>query len=193
MKEENKVEAKFSSMPIISYIICFVLTSLLMIFAAKRPSYASDYTIVLMIFFIIEVSLIVHIIRAILLRLTTNLYFTKTKIVGKLGVLSTTTLDAPLNKINDIFIVKSLFGRILNYSKIVISTSSSKYVFSYISDANEFKEILTSYIEDIDKDKIKKSSENSNYEELKKLKELLDDKVITKEEFENEKQKILNK
>lgn len=36
------------------------------------------------------------------------------------------------------------------------------------------------------------NSSNSKYDELNKLKELLDKNIITKEEFEKEKQKILN-
>ena len=34
---------------------------------------------------------------------------------------------------------------------------------------------------------------NNKYDELEKLKKLYDDKVLTKEEFETEKEKILNK
>lgn len=60
--------------------------------------------------------------------------------------------------------------------------------------------LLIFYIDCIDKNRGKSTTnttENVNtddkYEELEKLKKLYDEKVLTKEEFENEKNRILNK
>lgn len=61
--------------------------------------------------------------------------------------------------------------------------------------------LLIFYIDTLDKNRGKTTSSNTNktvniddkYEELEKLKRLYDEKVLTKEEFENEKNRILNK
>lgn len=71
--------------------------------------------------------------------LSTELGLTEKRIIGKRGLIKTISLDAPLNKINDIEINQNLFGKIFRYSTIKISTSSSKYCFRYIKNANEFK------------------------------------------------------
>lgn len=61
--------------------------------------------------------------------------------------------------------------------------------------------LLIFYIDGLDKNRGKTTTVNTNkevnidgkYEELEKLKRLYDDKVLTKEEFEKEKDRILNK
>ena len=51
-------------------------------------------------------------------------------------------MDAPLDKINDIIIGQKLVGKILGYSRIIIFTSSSKYVYDFISNAEVFRDYL---------------------------------------------------
>ncbi len=92
-------------------------------------------------------------------------------------------------------ISQNFFGKIFNYSRIVISTSSSKYVYDFISNAKEFKEKLNMYSENFKygQNKNVATIQTNKYDDLDKLKKLLDDKVITKSEFDAEKKKIFNK
>lgn len=60
---------------------------------------------------------------------------------------------------------------------------------------NKYAEEIKMYIENYNSNKIKNNSvivtEEDKYDKLKKLKKLLDDGVLTQEEFETEKKKIL--
>lgn len=56
-------------------------------------------------------------------------------------------------------------------------------------NAREIKEYIENYLPN---NKNKAQEAHSKYDELEKLKKLLDNNIITKEEFENEKNKILN-
>ena len=124
---------------------------------------------------------------------TTRLYFTNLRLIGKCGILSTKTLDAPLNKLNDIMIEQNFIGKIFNSATIIIHTSSSKYHYKYIKDAIRFKNELNQYISVNNTNNDNKIVENDKYEQLAKLKSLLDDEIITQKEFDIEKEKILNK
>ena len=79
--------------------------------------------------------------------LITILWLNDKKVYGKVGLFNTTSLDAPLDKINDIIIGQKLVGKILGYSRIIIFTSSSKYVYDFISNAEVFRDYLNDYSE----------------------------------------------
>ncbi len=148
-----------------------------------------EFNIIIMIcLFYILVWSILKIIQVTILKFTTKLEISNQKIIGKKGWLNIVLLDAPLTKINDVMITQSLFGKIFNYSTITINTSSSKYKFYYIENAFDFKNYLTDLI---DKKPIKTIVSANKYDDLKKIKELLDENIITKEEFEREKKKLL--
>ena len=123
---------------------------------------------------------------------TTELGFTNKRFIGKKGWFKTITLDAPLNKINDIMIKQNFLGKIFNYSTIVISTSSNRYVYDFIKNAQNFKNSYNAFYSKNDNIEIVNNKSSNKYEDLKKLKQLLDSKIITNDEFEKEKEKILN-
>ena len=89
-------------------------------------------------------------------------------------------MDAPLDKINDIIIGQKLVGKILGYSRIIIFTSSSKYVYDFISNAEVFRDYLNDYSE---KFKHRKTENDkvvlSKYDELNKLKDLYEKDELT--------------
>ena len=98
--------------------------------------------ITLLLASLLVVKEMVNLIKSIVSILTTKLYFNDKIICGKVGLLKTISLETSLNKINDIMIIQNLGGKILNYSTIRIFTSSNKYDFKYIKNANEFKNRL---------------------------------------------------
>lgn len=148
----------------------------------------------LSLFIIFDIYLIIMCINRIIKILTTILWLNDKKVYGKVGLFNTTSLDVPLDKINDVIIGQTLVGKIFGYSRIIISTSSSKYVYDFISNAEIFRDYLNDYSE---KFKHMNNSDKKDsvikYDELEKLKKLLDKSVITNEEYEIEKKKIFNK
>lgn len=187
LKENEKIIKKAKLNPIIRlpYLIITIIS-----FIITFNIDVSEYQPSFIFFFILSIVMLVQTIRICIILDTTELCFTNSRVIGKVGWLNTITLDSPINKINDIMIIQSLMGKLLNYSTIKICTSSSNYYFKYIENSEEFKNALTDFI---NKSKTKENVKtNDKYGEMLKLKELLDKQIITKDEFEKEKAKLLN-
>lgn len=71
-----------------------------------------------------------------------ELYFTNKKVVGRKGIIAEKLLDSPLDKINNISVIKTPLGK-----SIEITTSSDKHTFSYIANAEGFREMLLKEID----------------------------------------------
>ena len=97
--------------------------------------------------------------RPLIAILTTRLCITNKKVVGKIGFIKVKTLDAPLNKINNVSVQQGLFGRIFGYGTIRIDTSSGFYKFDFIKQPNEFKATLLNQIEIYDDERIKRQAQ----------------------------------
>lgn len=183
-----EIYARINKVIIILPLIALVLT----LFATYAMMVTNNED--LSLFIIFDIYLIIMCINRIIKILTTILWLNDKKIYGKVDLFNTTSLDAPLDKINDVIIGQTLVGKIFGYSRIIISTSSSKYVYDFISNAEIFRDYLNDYSE---KFKHMNNSDKKDsvikYDELEKLKKLLDKSVITNEEYEIEKKKIFNK
>lgn len=88
----------------------------------------------------------------------TNLILSSELISGETGLLKKETLNAPLDKINGIYISKGIFGRLFGYGNINISTSSNNFSFKGISNCEEFKDKV---FEKIEKYKQKQAEEQA--------------------------------
>ncbi len=185
--EQIILKAKLNSIIRIPYIVA---TFLLFYLAFKTDGTA--FLEVRGFFIILGIIFLVNAFKVCILLDTTELCFTNKRVIGKVGWINTKTLDSPIIKINDVLIIQSFVGKIFNYSTIKICTSSSSYYFKYVENAEEFKNELTTFIDNLNSTKIDKSEkEVNNYDKLIKLKELLDKNIITEEEFNEEKSKIL--
>jgi len=94
------------------------------------------------------------ILPALIKYFCTNIILYDKKIRGEIGFLKKQTLDAPLDKINDIYVSQGILGRILGYGNINISTSSSTFNFKGILYADSFKNKILEQIEIYKKEQI---------------------------------------
>lgn len=76
-----------------------------------------------------------------------ELGITNKKIVGKVGVFNTKSLDAYLTKIDNISISQNFWGKILGYATIQVNTTSGVLRFPGISNAEEVKKTASIQIE----------------------------------------------
>ena len=90
---------------------------------------------------------------------STHLGFSRKKIIGKSGVLSTNAIDAPLNKVDNVSVSTPMFGRVFNYSTLSINTGASIIKFNYIKDVEFFKQALLDAIDKYEKEKMKEQAE----------------------------------
>ncbi|MDE6189508.1 MAG: PH domain-containing protein [Clostridia bacterium] len=77
----------------------------------------------------------------------TDLVLTNKRVVGRTGVLKLHTLDAPLNKIQNVSFSCGLFGRIFGFQTVKISTAADVFGFKGVMKANEFKQAVMNQIE----------------------------------------------
>ena len=154
---------------------------------------------------------------------TTNDEFaiTNQRLIIKTGVISRSTLELNLTKVETITVSQGVLGRIFNSGQIAIKGTGStifnlvcidtpydfrkafqdvlgKYVPSYLNDGYNNKPETT--IRNVNYAESPSGTSNNNEssgiigksESLKKIKELLDSGILTQEEFDNEKKKNLN-
>lgn len=186
----NKIAIVF---PIITLGVCvFILYNPYIDIFNALGSNESIEMVIRVILFLTAIRSISEIIKVLIYILTSVLAFTNKRVISKRGLLSIKVLDSPIEKVNDVDVRQSLLGRLLNYSTVIIRTSSSIYTFDYVKDAIIFKNMLMT-TDKIQKVEIQGNNQvsNSNYDELNKLKELLDNNVITQEEFDKKKKDIL--
>ena len=89
----------------------------------------------------------------------TELAITNKRLIGKVGLINTKTLDSPLNKINNASVSSGLFGKILGYGIMHITTSSGSYTFKGVAHPEHFKSTLMNQIDQFDEDRIKKQAQ----------------------------------
>ena len=83
--------------------------------------------------------LLIPTIKAIIKTVQFNhieLAVTNKRVVGKVGVLNTKALDAPLNKIQSANVTQKLGGKIFNYSTVHIHTAAGEYHFENIKNGD---------------------------------------------------------
>ncbi|MDE5616358.1 MAG: PH domain-containing protein [Clostridia bacterium] len=91
---------------------------------------------------------------------STELAVTDKRVVGKIGVFKTKSLDAPLNKIQNASVARTFWGRVFNYSTIKISTASESdgFYFGYIKNADAFKGMIMNQIEIYEEERVKEQA-----------------------------------
>ena len=192
--EQLKMKAEINKLTLFVPIMAILLCIIVFTYLTNHNNVGSNGIFILVILLFVIIRSILEIIKVSIYIATSVLAFTNKRIISKKGLINIQEIDSPIDKINDFDIRQSILGRIFNYSKVIIKTSSSLYFFDYVKDASKFKNML------ITTDRVHKveiqgnnSSSSNKYDELKKLKELLDNDAITQEEYEKEKQKVLSK
>ena len=99
------------------------------------------------------------ILPAVIKMKTTELTITNKRLVGKVGLIKTTELDTPLNRINNINISSGFWGKIFGYGTLKINSSSGVYEFAGIKNADSFRSALMNQIDQFDDDRIKKQAQ----------------------------------
>ena len=122
---------------------------------------------------------------------------TDRRVVRQEGVLSTSSFDAPLDKINNVFHNQSFMGRLLKYGDVGLETASEQgtTVFDFISNPLDFKNAVVGQREmyKLDSNSAGRISHRSIPQLIDELASLRDRQVITESEFQEKKQALLKK
>jgi uncharacterized membrane protein YdbT with pleckstrin-like domain len=133
---------------------------------------------------------------------------TNLRVIDEYGVFSNNTKESPLDKINNVSYLQSFFGKIFGYGNVQIQTAAEIGSTTYFSVENprELKDTITHMQEEYKLYQIKRQArefanviaagqQNTKTDvasELEKLYELKQKGILTEEEYNNRKTKILN-
>ncbi len=133
---------------------------------------------------------------------------TNLRVIDEYGVFSNNSKESPLDKINNVSYLQTFLGKIFGYGNVQIQTAAEIGSTTYFSVENpkELKDTITQMQEEYKLYQIKKqaiefanvmSSGQQNNKtdiatELEKLYELKQKGILTDEEYNNRKTKILN-
>lgn len=90
---------------------------------------------------------------------TSELAVTNKKLIGKFGLINTKSMDAPLNKVQNISVSSGLFGKIFGYGHVNISTASGNFMYRHVKQADDFKALVMSQIEIYEENESKRHAE----------------------------------
>ncbi len=133
---------------------------------------------------------------------------TNIRVIDEYGVFSNNSKESPLDKINNISYLQSFWGKIFGYGNVQIQTAAEIGSTTYfaVEHPKELKDTITHMQEEYKQDQIKKQAnelanaiksgqQNNKTDvaaELEKLYELKQKGILTDEEYNNRKTKILN-
>ncbi len=97
-------------------------------------------------------------IKTTITYVTTELSVTDKRVIGKIGLINTKSLDAPLNKIQSVAVSSGLGGKIFNYGNVKIQSGGDAIIFCGVKDVEGFKRFLMNQIDEYENDKIKEQA-----------------------------------
>ena len=182
-----------------------IIATLFMLIIAFLADYYSEFGK----FYLIVVGLIVVWLIYNVLDRNTNLWaVTNLRIIDEYGVFSNNTKETPLDKINNVSYRQPFLGRIFNYGDVQIQSAaeSGSTLQKMVERPKVLKDTITQYQERYKQEQIKEQSQSlakaigeqkpsasfDISEELTKLHELKEKGIITEDDFQKGKDKILN-
>ncbi|WP_407393411.1 PH domain-containing protein [Methanobrevibacter sp.] len=78
---------------------------------------------------------------------TNDLILTNKRVFGKCGLISTTQMQSPLNKIDSVSFSNGLFGKLIGYGTIKIATTSSNFKFRFVREGETFYNDIFNQVE----------------------------------------------
>ena len=120
---------------------------------------------------------------------------TNRRMIQQTGIFQKSSMDAPLDKVNNVEHHQSLWGRILGYGDVEIDTASEHGCTRFVDIARplEFKSAIVATSEAYRSRGFAPSAPvgPSGADRMRQLKGLLDDGLISPEEFEMKRRKLL--
>ena len=129
---------------------------------------------------------------------------TNMRVIDEEGIFSSDTKESPLDKINNVSYSQSFWGKIFGYGKVDIQTAAEigETTYNNVESPGKLKDAITTMQEEYKKMQMKRqakefadaigtANDNDIGTELEKLNQLKEKGIITNEEFEAGKKKLL--
>ena len=162
--------------------------------AAVAWQYAPEPTILIAAGVLALFLAVTILIKLVVLRSNEHV-LTNRRMIQQTGVLNKRSMDAPLDKVNNVEHWQTLWGRILGYGDVEIDTASEHGAtrFKDIARPLEFKSAIVAATEAYRSRRFAPAAPAaaSGADRMRQLKALLDDGLISPEEFEMKRRKLL--
>ena len=167
---------------------------LILVLVAAVSAATAFYPIAAAGFFLVLVPLI-GMIRDILIWYNREYIVTNRRVIQISGVLSKNVVDSSLEKVNDVKMSQSFFGRLFDYADFEILTASELGVnlFKRIGDPVKFKTAMLNAKEKLGFDEMGVQAEEDIPSLIAKLDGLRKQGIISEEEFKKKKAELLAK
>lgn len=122
---------------------------------------------------------------------------TDRRVLRQVGILTKVSTDSQLDKINNVELRQSLAGRLLGYGDVVVDTASESgsVPFPQIQRPLDFKKAILAAVEDY-RGRHRLAAVPTvpiAFEQIRQLKQLLDDGLVSREEYEAKRKQLLDK
>lgn len=88
-----------------------------------------------------------------------DLILTNKRVFGKVGLISTTQMQSPLNMINSVAFNNGIIGKLLGYGTVHVVTASTLYKFRFIRDGQTLYGDIFQQLEHSEKEKLQEHAE----------------------------------
>ena len=164
------------------------------LFSDAPPETATWY-----IKWLLGISGVYHLVRAAVIKSTTELAITSKRILAKYGFISRRSVEIAHSKVESIRVQQGFLGRIFDFGTVIIyGTGGAASVLTFISQPMGFRKEAANVI-DLDKrqgispQQGGAAPQGDYIETLSRLAELKKNGVLTDEEFETQKKALLGK
>jgi uncharacterized membrane protein YdbT with pleckstrin-like domain len=189
--EEVLYRAHVTRISLVPWVLGLVLV---LAGAAIAWQYAPEPTILIAAGALALILAVMILIKLVVLRSNEHV-LTNRRMIQQTGVFNKRSMDAPLDKVNNVEHWQTLWGRILGYGDVEIDTASEHGAtrFKDIARPLEFKNAIVAATEAYRSRRFAPAAPTatSGADRLRQLKSLLDDGLISQEEFEMKRQKLL--
>lgn len=178
---------------LVEIVIVIVLAIITLLVTAFLPPLSAG--LIVIIPFILLLIPIIGGTRDFLVWWNRQFIVTNRRVVQVSGIINKNVTDSSLEKVNDVKLEQSFFGRIFNYGDVDILTASELGVnqFHWIGDPIRFKTAMLNAKEELERGGL----DSSNDEEIPKIIEQLDNLhnqgILTEEEYQAKKRELLDK
>lgn len=188
--EEIVYVARASRITLVPHIL------LMIVFAAVGLSlyYTTSSFAALVIAFALFTITALSLLQRVVILASNRYVLTDRRVIKQTGIINRSSVDTYLDKINNVEHRQTLWGRILNYGDVVIDTASETgtTTFPMIARPLDFKRVVLTASQDVRTGRTAPvTAEVSNAQKIRELKALLDDGLITAEEFEAKRKELL--
>ena len=198
--EEVIYRTKFHWVIYLNSLLLFVMAMILFLWAGVEKNQNIQFVLMIPASILIIWS-IANGISTLIEFFTSEFGVTNQRVLIKVGLIKRETFELLLNKVESFQVNQTIMGRILGYGSILISgTGGGKNVFHNIDDPLELKRQVQQSTKEYEHPQQVQTSVSENKkevisiaDELKKLSDLKEQGILTEDEFEEQKRKLLNR